>query len=113
MNRLIVLAVVALMPQPVWAQPGEPYQVGTENTRIVDASRRREIGIKFYYPKDVTAPAAVILISHGGLDSDRGVLRRVSEESYRPHLRHWYDRARCRGDFRAHAGPKGAGPAPL
>lgn len=48
------------------------YQVATYSNQIVDTSRNRPIPYKIYYPANLSAPAPLVIVSHGGVGNPNG-----------------------------------------
>jgi hypothetical protein len=60
---------------PVIEDPPPPYAVAFEDRTVTYTSMggaAREVRFRFWYPEGVTAPAAVVLVSHGGDGSTQG-----------------------------------------
>src|SRR6266536_4598472 len=51
---------------------GRLYEVGHQDGFLADPSRNRRIRYRVRYPKDFSGPAAIVLISQGGLGDERG-----------------------------------------
>ena len=51
---------------------GSIYEVGYQDGVLADLARARQIWYRARYPKGFTGPAAIILISHGGIGSEVG-----------------------------------------
>jgi hypothetical protein len=51
---------------------GNLYEVGYQDGVLPDLARARQIWYRVRYPKGFSGPAAIILISHGGIGSETG-----------------------------------------
>jgi predicted dienelactone hydrolase len=71
-ERAVAAPAVSAPAVQAAAPPAATWQVADATTRIVDPARQREIGLRIHYPLGFTGAAPVILVSHGGMGSDRG-----------------------------------------
>ncbi len=51
---------------------GKLYKVGYQDGFLADMARSRQIWYRVRYPKDFSGPAAILLISHGGIGNEAG-----------------------------------------
>jgi hypothetical protein len=63
-----------LPPELLEQLGGRLYEVGFQDGVLADLSRNRRIRYRIRYPQGFTGPAAVVLLSHGGLGGERGHL---------------------------------------
>src|SRR4051794_28087104 len=61
-----------LAPDVLEVLGGRLYEIGYQDGLLADLSRNRRIRYRVRYPKGFSGPAAIVLISQGGLGDERG-----------------------------------------
>lgn len=65
MTRPLFLLLAIAAPALAYEPPQPSQEVGIERFDWHDAARDRDVPVKIYYPKDLTAPAPIVVFSHG------------------------------------------------